>query len=70
MLTREELDKYCAGKSFYLSRYADKVIAAVNRRNGNCPCRKEEVPCPCPMHEKEIEDTGACHCNLFVRKEM
>ena len=70
MVNKIELDKYCEGKTFQLSKYADKVIAAVNKRNGNCPCRKEEVQCPCPMHVKEIFENGACHCNLFVKREI
>jgi ferredoxin-thioredoxin reductase catalytic chain len=41
-----------------------------------CPCRirtgdqeKDRVIiCPCIYHEKEIEEEGMCHCNLFFRK--
>ena len=66
-MTKMELEKHCEKKKFKLSEFADKVIAAINRRNGNCPCRKEDVLCPCPTHEQEIEQMGACHCNLFVK---
>ena len=40
-----------------------------------CPCRvksgdKEKdkaIICPCIYHEKEIEEQGSCHCNLFFK---
>jgi len=40
-----------------------------------CPCRvrtgEQEkdrlIICPCIYHEKEIEQEGMCHCNLFFR---
>ena len=69
IITRKFLEKFCEGKLFTLSEKADKIIAAVNRKEGNCPCRLQPTPCPCPMHEKEIEERGQCTCNLFVRRK-
>jgi ferredoxin-thioredoxin reductase catalytic chain len=42
-----------------------------------CPCRirsgdtekDKQIVCPCIFHEKEIEDQGSCHCNLYFQKE-
>jgi len=69
VITREFLEKFCKGKPFTLSDKADKIILAVNRKDGNCPCRLQPTPCPCHMHEKEIEERGQCTCNLFVRRK-
>lgn len=43
--------------------------------NKYCPCRRVEGNdekdrkkiCPCVWHQKEIEQTGHCFCNLFVK---
>lgn len=43
-----------------------------------CPCRvvsgdieedKKKI-CPCFWHKEEINKTGHCHCNLFVKQEV
>jgi ferredoxin-thioredoxin reductase catalytic chain len=42
-----------------------------------CPCRirtgegeeDRAIICPCIYHEKEIEQEGMCHCNLFFRRQ-
>lgn len=67
MVTIEELEKYCEGKDFHLSDFAENVIRMVNKRNGNCPCRVDDFACPCEYHLEEIESQGHCHCNLFVK---
>lgn len=68
MLSYEDLEKYTEGKDFKLSGCAKNVYAAIERRNGCCPCRVEETPCPCPTHLSEIEEDGKCKCSLFVRR--
>ena len=68
-MDREYFEEFAHVNNIALSDMADKVIAAINKKNGNCPCRVEEVQCPCPMHREEIEEKGRCTCNLFVRKE-
>jgi hypothetical protein len=65
-LTKHLLMEYCEGKPFKLSEYADKIIDRIIIRDGHCPCRPEDVPCPCPSHREEISKDGHCHCNLFV----
>jgi ferredoxin-thioredoxin reductase catalytic subunit len=64
-VTREDLEKFCEGKSFKLSEYADKIIEKINKRGGFCPCRLQNIECPCPMHEDEIKNKGFCTCRLF-----
>jgi len=35
-----------------------------------CPCKIQHIKqniCPCKDAQKEIDETGHCHCNLFVR---
>jgi len=58
---------YAKAKGWKLSDVSDTVIKGLLKREGNCPCRMEDVLCPCPDHEKEIEVTGTCHCHLFVK---
>lgn len=55
-----------------------KGLARLKTKYGEeyCPCRvrsgdKEKDRaniCPCAFHEKEIEEDGCCHCQLFFRK--
>ena len=68
--TREFYENFCQNKDFELSKMADMVIKALNKKNGNCPCRLEETPCPCPMLEDDLKEKGRCTCGLFVRKEV
>jgi len=33
-----------------------------------CPCKKQKIPeniCPCADSQREINEQGHCHCNLF-----
>jgi len=69
IITREFLEEFCKDKTYILSNNADKIIAAVNKKEGKCPCRIQPTPCPCPMHEQEVEEKGRCTCNLFIRQE-
>jgi len=68
-LDRTFFEDYAKNNNLKLSSIADKVIKAINKKNGNCPCRMKEVPCPCPMHKDEVEKQGSCTCNLFVKRE-
>ncbi len=42
-----------------------------------CPCRLRSgepekdriIICPCIYHDKEIEETGKCHCSLYFKKK-
>ena len=68
-MDREECEKICEENGFALSSMADKIIAAVNKKDGNCPCRLSPVKCPCPMMKVEVKEDGRCTCNLFIKKE-
>ncbi len=55
-----------------------KGLARNMRKHGAryCPCRirsgdveeDKKIICPCIYHGKELEETGACHCQLFFTK--
>ena len=37
-----------------------------------CPCKlkhDETNICPCTDSQKEIDQTGHCHCNLYLKQE-
>jgi hypothetical protein len=72
-----ELDKrdyvwystYAYDNGYGLSKHAPKIIAMVDRNNGQCPCKvagEADETCPCPAHHDEIETDGHCTCNLFI----
>lgn len=63
------LNKYAFENNLDFSSMSDRVIEAVVKNEGNCPCRTGLVPCPCPMSLKEVEEQGRCTCNLFVKKK-
>ena len=41
-----------------------------------CPCKQKNKPpvkgqdtlCPCPEMDKEIDESGNCHCRLFFKR--
>lgn len=68
VMIKRLLEAYASAKDISLSEHSDNIIKAVLRKNGNCPCRLDETPCPCSSHLEEVEKDGKCHCNLFVKK--
>ena len=43
---------------------AEKIIKAIYKNDGYCPCRlikSEDTKCPC----KEMIESQECHCGLF-----
>ena len=67
--TMEEAANYAGQQGYGLSDKATRVISALIRTNGKCPCVVGNPPeCPCPSHKLDIEEYGHCHCNLFIRK--
>jgi ferredoxin-thioredoxin reductase catalytic subunit len=49
------------------SQYKEKILKAIERNNGYCPCvreKEEDTLCPC----KYYRDTLHCHCSLFINK--
>lgn len=74
--TRNDYEKFAEEKGWKLTPYADKIIARVNANEGFCPCVSEEernahpendYHCPCSLCEKDVEETGHCHCHLFCK---
>lgn len=67
---RHALELYAKAKGYQLSPFADKVMnRCLTVCEGKCPCDMSRGFCPCGEHEKEIEEMGHCHCNLFLKKE-
>lgn len=74
------LEQHAKNHNYDFNR-KDKIRKAVIKglqRNkekfGNyfCPCRVEKIKenvCPCAYHEKEINEKGECHCQLFCKKK-
>lgn len=79
---RRRLEKHLEGKAFYFNPDPDiveSIIKAIAKRRDRygedyCPCRvvtgdKEKdaaIICPCVYHEREIDESGRCHCHLFT----
>lgn len=81
---KKRLKEHAEGKSFKLNPDEELVNALIEGMIKNkeeygeyyCPCRlitgdemvdKKNI-CPCTTHEKEVEETGHCHCHLFVKR--
>jgi len=78
IMTFEEAMKYVDdNKTQSIILYADSkgydislnILSMVKKNNFNCPCRINDVPCPCPGHEEEISKNGTCTCGLFTVKK-
>lgn len=69
--TKEWYEEYAKENGLKLTKFADKMIKALDKTLGYCPCKVgtqgeiDDIICPCVDHLKEIEETGHCHCNLF-----
>ncbi len=82
----EYIKKICEINGYILNRdtitYNDLVEGLLeNKKNygyQSCPCRlatgKKELDrdlmCPCDYAPKDIEDYGACYCNLYMRQDF
>ena len=55
--------------------YATKLLAALEKKDGYCPCRlvkKVENICICQEFRDQIADEnfeGFCHCKLFYKEK-
>ncbi len=75
---RKYYEDFTVGKNYELSSIADKIISALDRTDGYCPCKTSRLTgdaekdafllCPCSEHTAELEEKGRCCCNLFVKK--
>ena len=69
IMTLDEAKNHANKKEYGLSAKAERVIEALKKTGGKCPCVSTNPPeCPCPAHVLDIIEAGRCHCNLFVRK--
>ncbi len=78
MHDREYYENFTNDKDYKLSDIADKIIKAVERCDGYCPCKVSRLTgdaqadafllCPCTEHVAELEEKGSCCCNLFVKR--
>jgi ferredoxin-thioredoxin reductase catalytic subunit len=62
------LSKFAESKDLRLSDNWEKIVNAIIRNSGNCPCRSAMVRCPCPFVLDDIALKGHCCCNLFIKK--
>ena len=57
------------------AEYVKKLLDALEKRGGYCPCRLQRVPeniCICQEFKVQIADPdfeGLCHCKLFYKEK-
>ena len=57
------------------AEYVKKLLDALEKRGGYCPCRLQRVPeniCICQEFKAQIADPdfeGLCHCKLFYKEK-
>lgn len=77
-MTRDEYIEYANSKGYKLGKIFDKMLVAVEKCNGYCPCKYaiyqntrpdelEDIKCPCKFIEEDMEQTGHCHCHMFTK---
>ncbi|MGD2295421.1 MAG: ferredoxin-thioredoxin reductase catalytic domain-containing protein [Candidatus Aminicenantes bacterium] len=77
------LEKVAAKKGYVFNPNADWVKQVIRLMTDNrietgeyyCPCKQHHPPdpendvtCPCPTSDEEVERDGYCHCRLFFKK--
>lgn len=72
---KKEILKIAETNDFEVSNNIDKIINAKLRFFGEdewrrCPCDRDNNGrfCCSTQCQKDVRETGACHCNLFKRK--
>jgi ferredoxin-thioredoxin reductase catalytic subunit len=64
-----KIEKFAKDNKLGFSAQKSKLIAAILRNNGYCPCRRVKSPttlCPCTYALDDIKKLGKCTCGLFV----
>ena len=49
----------------------DKILDALNKNNGYCPCKLEknnDTKCMCKEFREQKE--GYCHCGLYIKEDI
>lgn len=70
-ILESKLEKFAKEHKLQFSALKDKLIEAILKNKGYCPCRRVKTPetlCPCKYALEEIEKNGKCLCGLFVKK--
>ena len=55
------------------AEYVKKILTALEKKNGHCPCRIQQTPeniCICREFREQIADpgfSGFCHCKLYYK---
>jgi len=78
----KRIKKIAEEKGYKLNSDEERVKKVVGKMTKNyiehekyyCSCKQshplnaeKDVLCPCPTVEKEVEEDGHCHCQLFYR---
>lgn len=46
-----------------------KIRQAIKDNNGYCPCKIEKTPdTKCMCKEFQLQESGECHCGLFIKE--
>ena len=59
----ESIERFAETNNVKIDEAVLKTVLELDR----CPCRLDNVPCPCPCAPEEITSRGRCHCGLFFR---
>ena len=57
------------------AEYVAKILAALKKKDGYCPCRLQKTPeniCICEEFKQQIADPdfeGFCHCRLYYKEK-
>ena len=49
----------------------DKILDAIDKNNGYCPCKLEknnDTKCMCKEFREQKE--GYCHCGLYIKEDI
>lgn len=65
---KQKLEKIVNKMNWKLSDNADEIIQVIINKGYKCPCRLDNTPCPCKYLPKDIEESGSCFCNLFIKE--
>lgn len=52
-------------------KHVEAIKSALQKNDGYCPCRlvkNEDTKCPCKEF-RESNESGKCHCGLYIKVE-
>ncbi|MDI6856276.1 MAG: ferredoxin-thioredoxin reductase catalytic domain-containing protein [Candidatus Thermoplasmatota archaeon] len=68
-----KLEKFAEEHEIGFSAQKSKLIEAILKNKGYCPCRRVKSPstiCPCAYALEEIKQQNKCLCGLFVKVRL